>query len=290
MGHRLEVADGPAEGLSFRRVGGGGLDGPLGHPHGEGAHAGAKQVQGAHGHPEPPIDLSQDLVRPHRHAIQLQPPDGVIGKQVQRGAGQSRAVAGHDERGDTQCLHVSGGPGEQHVHVGVRRVRDPRLGPRQAKPVSISFGPKLQGRSIRTVLRLGEGEGGNGFAARYGRDPPADLLFVPRQDDGAPPQALHGQGRLRLRGLGGQALPKQAEVRGRHRVATLGSGEQPTQQPGLPQGPNERPVDPSRLPLRDDGGQPFAGELPGLLSQAPLLVGQVEGHPAAVYHAGFGTR
>ena len=64
MGHRLELPEGPPEGPPGGGVGHGRVQGGLGHPDRERAHAGPEPVQGGHGQGEPVVEVAQDLAGP----------------------------------------------------------------------------------------------------------------------------------------------------------------------------------------------------------------------------------
>ena len=99
--------------------------------------------------------------------------------------------------------------------------------------------------------------------------------------DGMGAQALHGKRGLRGRAFHGQALTEQAQLHRGDRIVLPGSpgrtGEQARQEPRVGQGFDQRAVHPSRPAGCRDGREDLPADLPGLLEQAMLLVGKVEG-------------
>ena len=131
----------------------------LGHADGEGAHARPEQVQGAHGDLEPGIDLAEHLGALDPDAVELETSDRVRREQLEVFAGQARAVAGNGERGHAAGARILGGPGEDRVDVGLRRVGDPDLLAAQSPAVAVDIGTKAKSRGVGAGVGLGQGEG-----------------------------------------------------------------------------------------------------------------------------------
>ena len=83
MGHRLLLGKRAAERLPGRHVVEGCVERGLCHPDGEGADAGAEQVEGPHRHPEPGIDLAERVGGLHAHPVEDQAADGVRGQELE---------------------------------------------------------------------------------------------------------------------------------------------------------------------------------------------------------------
>ena len=71
----LELAQRAAERLARGDVGDGRVERRLRHAHRERADAGAKEVERPHGDREALVDLAEDVVARHGHAVEDQPPD-----------------------------------------------------------------------------------------------------------------------------------------------------------------------------------------------------------------------
>ena len=189
----------------------------------ERADARSEPVERAHRHAESVVGLPQQVRGRNLNAVEGEPADGVAREQLDRLAGEPRAVGGDDERRDALRARVGRGPGEHHVDVGVGRVRDPRLD--AGEPVA---GPGVAGRGeldrarVGPVLGLRQGEGGHRLAVRDRRHPAIGHLGPRALLDRHAAQALHRERGLRREDRpveGGDLLE---ERRGPHLIEDAG--------------------------------------------------------------------
>ena len=106
---RLLVDQPAAEQLSLARPGDARVERGLGHADRERADARPEQVEGAHRHREPLVDLAEEVVAADLNAVEDERAEGMRGEHVEPLPGQARAVAGDRERGDAR------GPGRRAV-------------------------------------------------------------------------------------------------------------------------------------------------------------------------------
>lgn len=251
---RLEVLQLAAERVAPGGVGERRVERGLRHADGEGADTRAEEVQGGHGDAEAAVRFAEHVVGGDRDRVEVEGADGVRGQHVQGGAGESGAVGGDQERGDSARSGVRGRTGEDGVEVGLGGVRDPGLLADEA-PASgaVGLGAQCEGRGVGAGARLAEREGRDGGAVTDARQPVRALGVGAVRVHGVRAQPLEGERGLGLRAGAGEGLAHQAQVEGP-------GAEQPFQKAEPAELGDERPVHLPRFALLGKGREPLGGE------------------------------
>ncbi len=178
----------------------------LRHADGERTDTGPEQVERSHRHREAVVQLTEQLPRPHRHAVEGQPADRVRRQHVQVLAGQAGSVARDDERADATGTRVGCRPREHRVEVGLGGVGDPRLLAGQPPSGAVGLGAELQRAGVGPGTGLGQGECRHRIAGGDRRNPPLHLFVRTGQQHRVGSQTLQRQRGLGLGRHGSQRL------------------------------------------------------------------------------------
>ncbi len=245
---RLQVDQLPTEELAFPGPGQAGVECGLTHAHGEGADAGAEQVQRPHRDAEAPVDLAEQIVRRDADAVEVERAERMRGEHVETLTREARSVARNRERRDAAGASACRGAGEHGVDVGIGRVGDPGLGAVQRPAVAVRPRLERERAGVGTRVGLGQRERRDDVTARDAGDPAVTGDVGPGLEDRVGPESLEGEGGLRFGVDRGEHLAEQAQLHGGRiaRGLVRRSPEEPAQEPGpsqcLDQGPVDRTV------------------------------------------------
>jgi hypothetical protein len=100
------------------------------------------------------------------------------------------AVGGHEERGDAFLAGRRIADGKDDRHFGNAPVGNELLGAVEPPAAIGPLGPRAQGRSVRSGVRLGQGEGAGGAARHQIGQEPRPLLGTAIGQDAGHDQAV----------------------------------------------------------------------------------------------------